>query len=88
MGLRSLSYTTENPVFDNPKNGKGRRLKLSSAAADGLRRHKATQHEEWSRLGDLWEDWDLVFPGLTGRPIRFCSLTAIGLCEFITRVAG
>ncbi len=71
---RSLSYTTKEPIFNNPKNGKGRSLKLPHAAVDALKRHKAAQNEERLRLGILWEDHDLVFPGQTGKPMRAWSL--------------
>jgi integrase len=71
---RSLSYTKKEPVFNNPKNGKGRSLMLTNIAVDALRRHKAAQNEERLRLGSLWEDHNLVFPGQTGRPMRAWSL--------------
>ena len=67
---RSLSYTTKTPVFHNPKNGKSRNLKLTITAVDALRRHKAAQNEEQLQLGSLWEDYDLVFPGYAGQPMR------------------
>ena len=71
---RSLSYTEKEPIFNNPKNGKGRNLKLTNTAMDALRRHKTAQNEERLRLGSLWEDHDLVFPSQTGRPLRAWSL--------------
>ena len=40
-----------------------------------LKLHKTAQNEERLRLGELWEDHDLVFPGQTGRPMRAWSLT-------------
>jgi integrase len=71
---RSLSYTEKEPIFNTPKNGKGRSLKLTNIAMDALRRHKTAQNEERLQLGSLWEDHDLVFPSQTGRPMRAWSL--------------
>jgi integrase len=72
---RTLSYVTKAPVFNSPKNGKGRALNLTETAVEALKRHKATQNEERLRLGGLWEYNGLVFPGLTGQPMRPWSLT-------------
>jgi integrase len=72
---RSLSYTTKVSVFNNPKNGKGPSLKLTTATVDAVRRHKAAQNEERLQLGSLWEDYDLLFPTQTEQPMRAWSLT-------------
>jgi integrase len=66
--------TEKEPKFNNPKNGKGRSLKLTHTAMDALRRHKIAQGEERQQLGSLWEDHDLVFPSQTGRPMRAWTL--------------
>ena len=71
---RSLSYTEKEPIFNTPKNGKGRNLKLTNIAIDAIRRHKTAQNAERLQLGSLWEDHDLVFPSQTGRPMRAWSL--------------
>ena len=72
---RSLDYGGKEPLFQPPKNGKGRGVKLSRRALDAVSRHKAAQNEERLRLGALWEDQGLIFPGRTGNPMRPWSLT-------------
>jgi len=72
---RSLSITKDGPVFKFPKNGKGRSIKLTTRAVEALKRHRAAQNEERLRLGTLWEDNGLVFPGERGQPMRAWSLT-------------
>lgn len=68
---RSLSITKDGPTLDAPKNAKSRRnIKLTTSAAESLRRHRTRQNEERLRLGSLWEDEDLVFPGEAGQPMR------------------
>lgn len=72
---RSLSMTKDGPAFELPKNGKGRSIKLTVRAVEALRRHRPAQNEERLRLGTLWEDYDLIFPGHGGKPMRAWSLT-------------
>jgi len=48
---------------------------LLLAAAEALKRHRAAQNAERLRLGSLWEDNGLVFPGERGQPMRSYSLT-------------
>ena len=50
-------------------------MQLTARAVDALRQHRATQNSERLRLGSLWENNDLVFPGYTGQPMRSYSLT-------------
>lgn len=63
---RTLSETRSGHRFELPKSGKGRSIKLSRKATEALRRHRAKQAEEKLRLGSLWQDNGLVFPGTTG----------------------
>lgn len=63
--------------FNPPKRNKSRRtVKLTSAAVEVLKTHKAAQNEERLRLGSLWEDRNLVFPNRTGKPM--VVLTRVG----------
>lgn len=84
---RSLSYTTEDPVFELPKNGKGQSIKLPHRAAEALKHHKARQNEERLQLRTLWEDHGLIFPGHSGQPMRAWSLTG-GLYLRLLKRAG
>jgi integrase len=72
---RSLDYGGKEPAFKLPKNGKGRSVKLTRPAGEALKRHRAAQNEKRLRLGTLWEDHGLVFPGHGGQPMRAYSLT-------------
>ncbi len=72
---RSLAWVKKEPVFNRPKNGKGRSIRLTRAAAEALKRHRAAQNAERLRLGGLWEEGGLVFPGERGQPMRAFSLT-------------
>jgi integrase len=50
-----------------PKTARSRRaVVLASQAVAALERHPLAQAEERARLGDAWEDQDLVFTGATG----------------------
>ena len=50
---RSLSETRNGRVFEVPKNGKGRSIRLTKQAVEALRRHRKRQSEERLRLGSL-----------------------------------
>ena len=82
---RSLSYTTKEPYFEFPKNGKGRSIKLASCAVEALKCHKSAQDRELLRLGSLWEDQDLIFPGRLGQPMRAWSLTGGSYLRLLRR---
>lgn len=65
---RALAQTNDGPVLTAPKGAKSRRrIKLTGAAVEALKRHKAAQNAERLRFGGLWEDRGLVFPNRTGR---------------------
>jgi integrase len=72
---RFLDYGGKEPVFEPPKNGNGRSIKLTRRAVEALERHRPAQNAERLRLGALWEDHGLVFPAHTGKPMRSYSLT-------------
>jgi integrase len=60
---RTLSETKAwGHVFELPKNGKGRNIKLTAGAVRALRRYRKAQLEEQMRLMGLWEDHGLIFP--------------------------
>ncbi len=66
---RALKVTREGLGFGPPKNRASRRLiPLSSTAALALKLHRKQQSEERLRTPD-WENWDLVFPNLKGKPM-------------------
>ncbi len=51
-----------------------RQVTLSRDPVDALRRHRAAQVEERLQLGAAWEDNDLVFANVVGRPIAAGNL--------------
>jgi integrase len=64
---RALAQTNDGPALAAPKSAKSRRrIKLTGAVVETLKRHKAAQNAERLRLGGLWEDRGLVFPNRTG----------------------
>jgi integrase len=66
---RTLSETRDGRVFEPPKSGKGRRIRLTKRAVAALRSHRARQAEEKLRLGTLWQENGLVFASEAGTPI-------------------
>jgi integrase len=65
---RTLSETKScGHIFEPPKNGKGRNVRLTNSAMEALKRHRAAQNEERLRLGTLWQDQGLVFPSKSFR---------------------
>jgi integrase len=66
---RSLKVTDHGLDFGPPKNKASRRsVPLTRTAVAALRAHRTRQNEERLRLGDLWQDRDLVFPNRVGKP--------------------
>jgi integrase len=66
---RTLSEARSGRIFEAPKSGKGRRIRLTRRATEALRGHRKRQLEEKLRLGTLWQDNGLVFPSQVGTPI-------------------
>jgi integrase len=59
------------PVFGAPKTAKSRRsVGLTYRAMEALKRHQATQEEERSKLGPLWDKTGLVFRSTTSTPVN------------------
>jgi len=73
---RTLSETKIGHVFEVPKNGKGRNIKLTVGAKNVLKRHRKAQLEERMRLARLREDQGLVFPNQVGKTMNARNLTA------------
>ncbi len=72
---RTLKVTDHGLDFGPPKNNASRRsVPLSKTAVAALRAHRTRQNEERLRLGDLWQDHDLVFPNRVGRPMDHGNL--------------
>jgi integrase len=72
---RALKVTDHGLDFGPPKNRKSRRsVPLSNTAVAVLRAHRTRQNEERLRLGDLWQDYDLVFPNRVGKPMDHGNL--------------
>lgn len=64
---RALAQTNDGPVLSAPKSAKSRRrIKLTGAAVESLKRHKAAQNAERLKLGGIWQDRGLVFANRTG----------------------
>jgi integrase len=72
---RALKVTAHGLDFGPPKNNASRRsVPLSKTAVAALRAHRTRQNEERLRLGELWQDHDLVFPNRVGRPMDHGNL--------------
>jgi integrase len=59
---RSLSEPKGGYIFEAPKSGKGRNIRLTQRATAALIRHRKRQLEEGMERGQLWQDHGLVFP--------------------------
>jgi integrase len=67
---RALKVTDHGLDFGPPKNKASRRsVPLTKTAVAALRAHRTRQNEERLRLGDLWQDQDLLFPNRVGKPL-------------------
>jgi integrase len=73
---RTLSQARIGHMFEAPKNGKGRNVRLTSGAVEALKRHRAAQNGQRIRLGSLWQDHGLVFPSQRGTTMHASNLTA------------
>jgi integrase len=67
---RTLSEARSGRIFEAPKSGKSRQIRLTRKAAEALKSHRIRQNEE-ERLaaGAHWQDHGLVFPSSVGTPI-------------------
>jgi integrase len=66
---RTLSEARSSRIFEAPKSGKGRSIRLTRRASEALRSHRKRQLEEKLRLGTLWQENGLVFPAQVGTPL-------------------
>jgi integrase len=65
---RTLSEPKGGYIFEAPKSGKGRQIRLTQRAVEALRSHRKRQLEEKLRA-NLYQDSGLVFPSTVGTPI-------------------
>ncbi|HEV2744683.1 MAG TPA: site-specific integrase, partial [Rubrobacter sp.] len=72
---RTLSEPKGGYVFEAPKSGKGRNIRLTRRAAVALREHRRRQLEERMRDADFWRDHGLVFPSTVATPLSGGNLT-------------
>ncbi len=74
---RTLSDTKERGhIFEPPKNGKGRSIRLTRTSAEALKSHRKCQNEERLRCRTSWTDHGLLFPSRKGTPMNAKNLTA------------
>jgi integrase len=73
---RTLSETKIGHLFEAPKNGKGRNIKLTLGATNALKRHRKVQLEKRMQRAGLWEDHGLVFPNQIGKTMNAKNLTS------------
>src|ERR671912_353497 len=53
---RTLSEARSGRIFEAPKSGKGRQIRLTRKATEALRAHRKAQLEEKLQLGTLWQE--------------------------------
>ena len=66
---RTLSEARSGRIFEAPKSGKGRSIRLTRRATAALRNHRKRQLEERMKLAGLWTDHGLVFTSGVGTPL-------------------
>jgi integrase len=66
---RTLSEPKGGYIFEAPKSGKGRQIRLTQRATEALARHRKRQLEERMKRGGLWQEHGLVFSSTVGTPI-------------------
>lgn len=74
---RTVSETKEHgiQIRNTTKTGKSRSVYLFPEVVAALKAHRTRQNEERLAKGGVWEDQDLLFPNLTGGPVRREHLT-------------
>ena len=82
---RTLSQARIGHMFEAPKNGNGRNVRLTSGAVKALKRHRAGQNGEQIRMGSLWQDHGLVFPSQRGTTMSASNLTARSFKSLLKR---
>jgi integrase len=71
---RVLSEARSGRIFEAPKSGKGRSVRLTRKAAAALRAHRKRQLEERMARAGLWQEQGLVFPSEVGTPLSARNL--------------
>ena len=72
---RILSEARSGRIFEAPKSGKGRSVRLTRKAASALSAHRKRQQlEERMVRAGLWQDHGLVFPSGVGTPLSARNL--------------
>jgi integrase len=66
---RPLSEPKGGYIFEAPKSGKGRNIRLTQRATVALREHRKRRLEERMERGTLWQEQGLVFPSSVGTPL-------------------
>jgi integrase len=66
---RTLSEPKGGYIFEAPKSGKGRNIRLTQRATAALKEHRRRQLEERMERGTLWQEQGLVFPSSVGTPL-------------------
>jgi integrase len=66
---RTLAEPKGGYIFEAPKSGKGRNIRLTQRAIAALRMHRKRQLEERMLKAGLWKEQGLVFPSAVGTPI-------------------
>jgi integrase len=66
---RTLSEPRGGCIFEAPKSGKGRSVRLTRKATAALREHRKRQLEERMQKAGLWREHGLVFPSGIGTPL-------------------
>jgi integrase len=62
-------------AFGDLKSKKGRRtILLPAPVMEELRQHREAQRAERERMGDAWENLDLIFPDERGKPVEAQNL--------------
>jgi integrase len=71
----TMQRTKDGLRIESPKTaGSRRRVSLTRAATEALRRHRLAQNAERLKLGAAWDDNGLVFANELGRPIEAGNL--------------
>ena len=72
---RMLSEPKGGHIFEAPKSGKGRSIRLTRKATTALREHRKRQLEGRIEHAGPWEHHGLIFPSGVGTPISGGNLT-------------
>ena len=71
---RVLSEARSGRIFEAPKSGKGRSVRLTRKGLAALRAHRKRQLEERMSRAGLWQEQGLVFPSSVGTPLSARNL--------------